>query len=129
MPLVKVWNKNIHPLEERFKGEMIRIPAGGCRVMDEEEAYQYKGQFKPIILDADGGHDARGFKILLIEPHDGTEPKVETKVDAMACMGCTYVGSSKADLEEHQNVMHGDQREAHKRITPESPKPKGQKSA
>lgn len=106
MGLVKVWNKNMHPLEERFRDQQIKIPPGGYIVMDEEEAELYRGQFKPILKTADGGHDPKGFKMLFIEPDHKQEPK---NLNPHLCQACKFAGASKEELDEHIDGMHLDQ--------------------
>jgi hypothetical protein len=48
MPLVKVWNDNIYPHSELYKGDRLTIPAGGCIEMEWEEAIQFRGQYTPM---------------------------------------------------------------------------------
>lgn len=69
MPLVKVFNDNIYPHKERFKGEMVEIPAGGYVEMEWEEAMDFRGQFTGIApIGANGAPDERFFKKIRVEP-------------------------------------------------------------
>lgn len=45
MAKVKVWNDNVFDHSEKFKGEALKIPAGGFIEMDHEEAYEFAAQF------------------------------------------------------------------------------------
>lgn len=67
MPKVKVWNDNTIEHVEKFKDEEVRIPAGGFVEMEWEEAIEFKGQFKPMIIRADGTHDPKGFKKIRVD--------------------------------------------------------------
>ena len=68
MARVKVWNDNIYPHTETFKGEKINIPAGSYVEMDWEEAIEFKGQFTGIApLGPDGKPDARYFKKIRLD--------------------------------------------------------------
>lgn len=64
---VKVWNKNTLPHIETFKGDKIEIPAGGSIEMDWEDAIEFKGQFFPMVINADGTHNPKGFKKIFVE--------------------------------------------------------------
>jgi hypothetical protein len=67
MAMVKVWNDNDYPHKERYKGDMVEIPAHGHVEMEWEEAIQFAGQFTPPIMRGDGTHDPRGFKKIRVE--------------------------------------------------------------
>lgn len=67
MAKVKVWNKNSLPHVETFKGDKIEIPAGGCIEMDWEDATEFKGQFFPMVINADGTHNPKGFKKIVVD--------------------------------------------------------------
>jgi hypothetical protein len=65
--LVKVWNDNIYPHTERFKGEEITIPAKGYVEMDFIDAVDFQGQFTSMKKTGTGGDDPRGFKMIRVE--------------------------------------------------------------
>lgn len=79
MPLVKVWNDNVHPHSERFRGDLVVIPAKSFVEMEWEDAIQFKGQFTPMEMprkegaraedeeDSVGGPDPRCFKMIRVE--------------------------------------------------------------
>ncbi len=106
MALVKVYNTNTHVLEERFRDQQIKIMPGKYIVMDEEEAHLYRCQFKPIMIDGDGGKDPRGFKMLRIEPH--TKDEVKTP-EGFVCHACNHEALCQEDLDTHIDEKHLDQ--------------------
>ena len=67
MARVKVWNDNSHDHVETFKGNQVTVPAKGFIEMDFEDAVQFKGQFTPMLIRADGTHDPKGFKMIRVE--------------------------------------------------------------
>lgn len=68
MPIVNVYNDNIHPHREQFKGDWLEIPAGGSIKMEWEEAQEFRGQFTGIApVGPDGKPDAKFFKKIRVE--------------------------------------------------------------
>jgi hypothetical protein len=68
MSKVKLWNDNVHPHTEDFKGIKITIPAGSYVEMDWEEAVELKGQFTPMApADAPESEKAKYYKMLRID--------------------------------------------------------------
>lgn len=67
MAKVRVWNDNVHPHTEMFKGDLITIPAKECIEMDWEEAIEFRGQFTGIKLLGDDTPDPRGYKMIRVE--------------------------------------------------------------
>lgn len=72
MSLWKVWNR--HPEgrthKEKFKDRLIEIPANEFILMDYEEAVQFRGQYFPMLKNAQGAPDPKGFKVIHLERHD-----------------------------------------------------------
>jgi hypothetical protein len=64
--MVKVWNDNVHPYEEKYKGKMVEIPPKDFIEMDYDDAMQFKGEFKAPVINGQG-HDPRGFKMIRVE--------------------------------------------------------------
>lgn len=112
---VKVWNKNVHPLEEMFKGDKIVIPANSWIAMEHDDAVMYKGQFKSPMIDHDGNDKPEGFKMVVIEPMDSTTTLAKIAqsdiqvADELVCQACRYKAATKDDLGEHLKEMHADQ--------------------
>jgi len=67
MPLVRVWNDNVHPFRQTFKGEEIAIPPRSFIMMDREEAIQFKGTFSPIERDGGGVPLPTSYKMIRVE--------------------------------------------------------------
>ena len=104
---VKVWNDNIHPYSEDFRGQIIKIPAKSFILMDEGDAHLFRGSFAPIQVDGDGNPVAEGFKMIRIEKADdqSSAPRVEEPKKHI-CMSCKYEASSEKDLSEHIDSNH-----------------------
>ena len=68
---VKVWNDNTVDLEEEFKGQKIKIPAGDFIEMGRSQAVQFKGQYKPMKIDGMKQQTKASMKILRLEPLKG----------------------------------------------------------
>lgn len=72
----KVFNDNIYPFTQTFKGKHYHIQAGGYELFDDyDEAHQFRVSYTPIIEAADGTHDPRGFKKLRIVQDGEAETK------------------------------------------------------
>lgn len=72
MANAKIWNDNIYPHREMYKGDWIEIPAGGFISMDWDEAKQFEGQFFAMHKNADGlTQDPKSFKKIRLELCDG----------------------------------------------------------
>lgn len=102
---VKVYNDNVHPYKETFKGENIYIEPKSFIYMDEDEAHQFRGSYKAPVLNVDGVHMPEGFKMIrVVRETDAPEP--QAKIDTLKCMACSYKAASKADLAEHEKASH-----------------------
>lgn len=68
----QVWNKHPNGLKhtERFRDQMIEIPAGEFILMDYEDAVQFRGQFTPIVRTPMGDIDPKSYKVIELKPHD-----------------------------------------------------------
>jgi hypothetical protein len=67
----RVWNKHPEGLThtEKFREETVSIPAGSYILMEYEDAVQFRGQFFPMLRDAQGAPDPKGFKCIQLEKH------------------------------------------------------------
>lgn len=108
MAKVRVWNDNVHPYKELFKGDQISIGPKKFIEMDEEEANQFRGTFAPMVFDADGNDMPEGYKMIRIEKILADEVAPAPVVDDMLCLACSYKADSKADFAEHLKT-HSDQ--------------------
>jgi hypothetical protein len=66
MAMVKVWNDNIYPHVEKFKGKEIHIASKDFIEMDYDDAKQFQGQYKAPVISGQG-HDPRGFKKIRVD--------------------------------------------------------------
>lgn len=101
---VKVWNKNVFDHEEKFKGDVIKIPAGGFIKMDRNEAVEFKSQFKQPVFLKGGVPDKEHLKMIVLEPIDDTIEEV-TK-DTFLCQKCGFEAGSNAGLKAHIRAKH-----------------------
>jgi hypothetical protein len=67
--MTKIWNDNVHPHSEMFKGTRITIPAKDFVEMEWEEAIELRSQFTGLApLRADGTPDPAYYKMLRVDP-------------------------------------------------------------
>jgi hypothetical protein len=112
MPKVQVWNDNVHPFTQRFKGEKVTIAAQSWIWMDQDEAHQFEGSFSPPILDVDGNGKAEGFKMIRVVKAEGAPAEDKPKsaqAQANVCQACRFQAANAKDLEEHQKASHASQ--------------------
>lgn len=129
MPKVTVFNDNVHPLREMFKGDPVEIAAkdywrdakGEIREVDFYEATEFKGQYRPMPSDGSGHRveDSKYHKILKITPVDAQGAQAVTEVVMHKCMAreCRFVGSDATELANHTIAKHGD---AERLVMPEA---------
>ena len=96
----KVWNDNIFPYTERYKGDLIEIPAKSFIEMDLDEAVMFRGTFSSIVRDADGQPKKESFKMIRVEPQGNPVDNV-IKSDPNKCLACGKVLGSQAELAQH----------------------------
>lgn len=91
--------------KEKFKGDDIVIPAGEFVLMDYEDAVQFKGQYFPIVINAQGVQDPKSYKMLKIEA--GPEAKLDEIDNKQRIYICHVDGkefSDKASLDEYMKT-------------------------
>lgn len=96
----KVWNDNVYPYSEKFKGDDIYIPAGQFIEMDYDEAIMFKGSFSSIVRDADGQPKPESYKKIRVEALGNPVDNV-IKSDPNKCLACGKVLGSQAELAKH----------------------------
>ena len=96
----KVWNDNIYPYSERFKGDLIEIPPRSFIEMDYDEAIMFRGTFSSIVRDADGQAKQSSWKMIRVEPLGNPVDNV-IKADPNKCQACGKVLSNQAELAQH----------------------------
>jgi len=96
----KVWNDNIYPYTENFKGDVITIEPNSFIEMDYDEAVMFRGTFSSIIRDADGQPTQQSWKKIRVEPLGNPVDNV-IKSDPNKCLACGKVLGSQAELAQH----------------------------
>jgi hypothetical protein len=96
----KVWNDNIYPYSEKFKGDLIKIEPNSFIEMDYDEAIMFKGTFSSIVRDADGHPKQESWKKIRVEPI-GNPVDAVIKTDPNKCLACGKVLGSQAELAKH----------------------------
>lgn len=68
----RVYNRHPNGLthREKFKEQLVEIPAGDYVLMDYEDAVQFRGQYFPMKKDPMGAPDPKSFKVLELKPHE-----------------------------------------------------------
>jgi len=66
----RVYNKHSmgYTHKEKFREELVEIPANQYVLMDYEDAVQFRGQYFPMLKTPDGQPDPKGWKMIHIEP-------------------------------------------------------------
>jgi hypothetical protein len=104
---VKVWNRNAVDHEEKFKGQLIKIPAGEFIKMDRTEAAEFLSQFRQPVYNKGGVQEISSMKKLFIEypdVEDLEEPK--TKENEFLCHKCGFKAKTRASLSSHIKNNH-----------------------
>ena len=104
MQLVKVWNLNSIPHVEMFKGKQIRIEPQSCIDMEFYEAYEFRGQFKPMIADENGKPKLPESAKMIRVVDNGVIP--EAIDQGNTCMVCKYKAVNEKDLMAHITANH-----------------------
>lgn len=112
---VQVWNDHSFPWEETFKGDKVTIPANGFKLMPFYEAYEFKGQFFVLAMNADETENAKTQKrIRCVEdefmksqssPQDSDDGQEIFMCNAKECK---KVFTTEAALVKHSEHSHAD---------------------
>lgn len=103
---VRVYNDNVHPYYEKFKGEDVSIPARGFVEMDFFEAVEFRGTYSPIQVDGGGAAKPESFKMLrIVQPQEFV---VEDKKEPQ-CHSCGKFFENLEILDAHISELHIDQ--------------------
>lgn len=84
MSTVKLWNRNVHPFSQDFRGEKITIPAGGYIEMDYSDAVAFKSKLSPVYFNGQGVQDPKSYKMLEVDglpSHDITTVAFKSHID------------------------------------------------
>ncbi len=114
---VRVYNDNVFPYKEVFRGEMIEIPPKGFIEMDFYEAIDFKGTYSPIKTDGGGKPLAESYKIIrIVTPENFQAEDAKNNI----CHSCSKTFLSAKELEDHVNENHLndliDEKEREKRL-------------
>lgn len=103
---VKVWNDNDHDFKSKFKGEDVIVKAHQFIEMELFEANDFRGQYHPMIVAANGLQDPSSFKMIRIERP--TDSKLDVDLSAHVCMQCKKKYESEPVLKAHIDTAHAD---------------------
>lgn len=108
MPMVKVWNDNVHPYTEEFTGQKIVIPAKKFVMMEKGEANLFRGTFSSPQRDGDGQQLPTSYKMIRLEEVTGEKEELKTTAGLNRCNLCGYESSDQTDLLEHAKSQHSE---------------------
>lgn len=103
MGLYRVYNDNVHPFQQEYNGDMIKIPPKQYVEMEREDAKVFMGMYYPMKLDAMDQQDPRSYKMLRLVPPEGFE--AENKPTCHIC-GSKFDGEKT--LAAHIDEAHAD---------------------
>lgn len=104
--LVKVVNDNVHPYTEKYRGQVIHIPAKGSITMDLNEASHFLGTNPGTAqVDANGIPKPESYKMLRIEKDISSKPETTKK---FVCMADGREFHSQKELDAYIAANHTD---------------------
>ena len=91
---VELWNDGVKDYSEKFRGEMLTIPARSHIVMEDPDASQFMGQMVPFRKDGQGNQltEKRLRKVYITEATEAAKTK---------CMLCSKEFKTPTELEVH----------------------------
>lgn len=110
---VMVYNDNIYPLTENFKGDRIHIEPNQFVEMDFYDAHEFKGQYKPIQVDGAGNKKPESFKkVRIVMPKDFNIQKAMniSPDSSLKCNACGKVFKNVVELNKHVSDFHSSQK-------------------
>lgn len=103
----KVWNDNIYPYSEMFRGDKITIAPGQFIEMDYMDAVQFRGTMNSISYDADGAPRPESYKKIRIEEIKDAKPATVEDM-SLDCNVCNYKAKDQVDFAKHVLENHAD---------------------
>jgi hypothetical protein len=100
----KIWNDHTKDYSEKFKDEMVTIPAKQFVVMEKPDADQFMGQYVPIQRDGQGKD--LSLKMLRLEVIPADAPQ---SGQSFACMACNKAMPTEKELQQHIAANHIEQ--------------------
>lgn len=109
---VRVYNENIYPLVEDFKGDRIVIKPSEYVEMDFYDAHEFKGQYHPIELDGAGNKKPQSFKkIRIVMPNDfDLQKAMGVDSGSYKCNACGKTFANPVELDKHASEFHASQK-------------------
>jgi len=108
MAKVRVYNDNVFDHEEKFRGDIVKIPAKGFVEMEREDAVLFKSQFTSPKFGGDGVQEMESYKMIRLAPIENQAPDVPVNSDHI-CMVCGFEAKSKSGLLAHARAQHKEQ--------------------
>lgn len=108
MAKMRVYNDNVHPYQETFKGDLIKIPSKGFITMEEDDAILFRGTYAPITRDGDGQPLPTSYKMIRVVPEGDqtqTEKSMPQFVDPVTGRIASSEAEYKAMLAEHKDSL------------------------
>jgi hypothetical protein len=105
MSLVRVYNRNVYPYKENFKGEWITIQPNEFVTMDDKKAQMFMGTYAPAKKTPMGEDDPIYFKKLEVVEVDNAPAKEETR---FICNADGTEHATKEALEKWEAEHHLD---------------------
>lgn len=93
----RVWNDNAYPHQENFKGKVISIASKEFVEMDYDDAKELEGQFTPIRTDGEKNPLPQYFKMIRVEPINGSEKPLPER---FVCHATGKVAGSADELKK-----------------------------
>lgn len=92
--------------KEKFKDELIEIPYGKYVLMDYEDAVQFRGQYFPMKMDAQGVQDPTTYKMIKIEADSASSEVTSVKKFISPMDGKEF--HSQHELDAYIEAKYGD---------------------
>jgi hypothetical protein len=109
MAKMRVYNDNVHPYQETFKGDLVKIPPKGFVLMEEDDAILFRGTYAPITTDGDGQPLPTSYKMIrLVRDSEATETEARTAprfVDPVTGKQAETQAEYEAMLAEHKDRL------------------------
>lgn len=104
---VRLYNDNIYPHTEKFKGDVIHIASKGFIEMDEFDAVEFRGQMNPVRFDGGGNPLPECYKMIrIVKPENYHLYEI---VDKPICLACAKSFATPVELSEHVKQFHVEQ--------------------
>jgi hypothetical protein len=98
---VKVWNDNVHPFTQDYKGDKVTIPAKGFVEMEWDEAISFKSYPANMEFDGMGQQKPESFKMIRVEG----KPSTTNQVVAYKSHKDGKIFGSRAELEAYESAF------------------------